>query len=224
MVEVSNNLIASLLIVAIVISGLSVFVISTVIRVPITGFAGQGQGTANVSITGEISIVMLRNYTDFDGSALGGFDRIIDTQAVNYGTFDAGSEGNGTNQAGCDGTEANCAFPFVVENTGNTNISIDVNATSEASSWLWSDAGAYVMGKGNETYACNWSGEFGESNWIDLNQTTEARVCGNLGSSNDNIEGDSLRIHVRLLIPSDTIQGDYGTILTVGALSAPARP
>ena len=135
MVEVSNNLIAGLLLIAIVISGLSVVTISNLITVPITGFAGQGTGTANVSITGEINIEMVRNYTDFGGSQLGGADQIIDTQADNYDAFDDGTEGNGStsSQGSCATTydEDNCAFPFVVRNIGNQNITIIVSKNKE---------------------------------------------------------------------------------------------
>ncbi len=60
--------------------------------------------------------------------------RTIATTTVNYGTFDDGSEGNGTDQTGCSNTEATCAYPLVVRNIGNVNVSLNITASKTAAS------------------------------------------------------------------------------------------
>ena len=219
MVEISNNLIAGLLLVAIVISGYSVLTAMQWEEVKITGFTAQGGGTANVTIGGVVDIVMIRNLTDFDSSNLGGSDQQIETTASNGDnplTFDDGTEGNSTNAGTCDNTEGNCAFPFVVQNNGNVNVSININATQEAWNWIATGARAYVLGKSNESGATNYTGSagFGEGSWIDLNVTSTAFVVDNLGPLDPR---DSARIHIRLWLRSDTPATSYGEYLTVGA-------
>jgi hypothetical protein len=221
MAEISNNLLAGLLVVAIVISASSVFLISSiVVPIRITGRALE-YGTANVTITGMVAIEMQRNVTDFDSSVLGGADREIHTQAIdNYGSFDDGSEGNGTDYGGCVNSEATCAWPFIVYNIGNQNVSINVSAASNASVWIGGNpdfAAAYYKGKNNESNACgiNITG-FSETGWYVLNET-EFEVCNEL-EFDDNL--DSLRIHFNLTIPSDTNPEAKGVIVTLGAIAS----
>ncbi|MCK4335525.1 MAG: hypothetical protein KAW40_02250, partial [Candidatus Aenigmarchaeota archaeon] len=114
MAEISNNLLAGLLVVAIVISASSVFIISNIGPITVTGRALEF-GTANVTISGLAAIEMIRNVTTFGTSAIGGQGRTIHTQQENNwtggGTFNNGSEGNGTDYGA--GTHV---YPFVVEN------------------------------------------------------------------------------------------------------------
>ena len=100
---VSNNLIAGLLVVAIVISGYSVLAIANFAGpITLTGGLTSQQGYANLTISGQVDIKILRgrNVTDFGSGTLGGAWRVIDTQADNY-QFDDGSEGNGTVYGTC---------------------------------------------------------------------------------------------------------------------------
>ncbi len=226
MAEISNNLIASLLVIAILVSGVGVFTLAN-LRITVTGRAPLEYGTANVSITGAVAIDMVRNVTDFGDSILAGAGRILDTQSQNncggLCAFDDGSEANGTNVAGCDGTEALCAFPFVVENEGNVNVSLNISADTEASSWIHSGAGAYFKGKsGNvsgQTGSCSadYGSGYGEGSWTALN-VSETVVCSDL-DYRDTPEIDKLRIHFRLSIPSDAV-GPKGEIINIGAISS----
>jgi hypothetical protein len=218
MVEISNNLIAGLLLVAIVISAYSVVTVMNLGEVTITGYAGQETGTANVTVGGLIDIYMLRNVTNFGSDSLGGADQTINTQSDNP-YFDDGCEGNATNYGTCDNTEPNCAFPFVVRNDGNVNVSIDLNASAEAPSWIATGAGAYVLGKANESGATNFTGlaGFGQNpaGYLPLNVSAEARAIENLGPLDPRDEG---RIHIQLKMRSDTPAASYGEYLTLGAL------
>lgn len=220
MAEISNNLLAGLLIVAIVISASSVFIIGNLGTIRVTGQA-VGYGTANVTITGQLSIRMLRNVTNFGSSTLGGVERIIHTQdADNWNTFYNGSEGNGTDYG--SGTHV---YPFVVENYGNVNASINISAANkeagDADPWISQGAGAYFKGKNNETYACgaDWSGEFGEGSWTELNES-ETSVCTDLDYEQIPTKHNSIRIHFRLLIPGDTDPEAKGEVIDIGALQS----
>ncbi len=225
----SNGIIAVLLLVAIAISGFGLLTVINLGQIKVTGGA-TGTGSANVTITGAVGIEMVRNYTDFGDSSLDAAQRIITTQDDNYGTFDDGTEGNesASSYGACTGSydEANCAFPFVVRNTGNVNASINVSADKEAGDvadpWIVQGAGAYIKGKNNESAACgmNFTGMagFGEGSWMSLNET-ERLICTSL-DYRDTPDQDEIRIHFNLTIPSDTI-GSKGVIVTVGAIQAP---
>ena len=220
MANVSNSLIAALLIMTIVISTFGLLFIGNFGGISITGQA-TGTGAANVTITGAVAIELLKNFTHFNTSALDGAARIISTQADNYGTFEDGSEGNGTNVGTCVGTEATCAFPFVVRNIGNVNASINISAASQASTWIGAGAAAQVKGKNNETNACgaSFSGlaGFGEGSWANLN-TTETVLCTDL-DFRDSPNQDELRMHFQLTLPSDAVGGKQ-VVVTVGAIDS----
>jgi hypothetical protein len=223
MVNVSNNIIATLLIAAIAISGFGLVTIANLGRIAVTGGV-TGTGAANVTITGAVAIEMVRNFTYFNTSTLNGAQRIISTQDDNYGTFSDGGEGNDTTTVygTCDGTEPLCAFPFIVRNIGNVNVSINISSADEASTWIRTGAASQVKGKNNEANACgaDFSGlaGFGEGTWANLNTsaTAETVVCSNL-DYRDSPNVDELRIHFKLTIPSDTI-GSKQDVVTVGAI------
>ena len=220
MVETSNNLIAALLVVAIVISGMGMLSILGSDGGPLEGYVSGGVGTANVTVTGEVGIIMLRNTTNFGSDSLGAQARAITTD-VDNAVFDDGSEGNGTDYGTCSDAEASCAFPWVVENAGNQNLTIGINMTAEASSWISPGAGMYLKGQSNETEACNeFTGLYAkDAAWIPLNvSSTTNNVCTNLGYDDD--EGDEVRIHFQILLPSDTPPTTYGRILSVTAVAS----
>jgi len=227
MVNVSNNLIATLLIAAIVISGFGLVTIANIGRISVTGGA-TGTGAANVTITGAVAIELLKNFTHFNTSTLDGAGRIISTQGDNYGTFEDGGEGNGTSggdvYGSCVGTEATCAFPFVVRNIGNVNASINVSSTNEASTWIGAGAATQVRGKNNETNACgaSFSGlaGFGEGSWANLNSTAtgETVVCSDL-DFRDSPNQDEIRIHFQLTLPGDAV-GAKQDVITIGAIDS----
>ncbi len=219
MVEVSNNLLAGLLLVAIVISGSGFLIIAGMGPVVITGRATELYGTANVTIGTYAAIKMLRNVTDFGSSALGGADVTIHTQQQNLGTgyaFNNGSEGNGTNYG--TGTYA---YPFVVKNIGNRNVSINLSADKEAGDadpWIHAAAAALFKGKNNNTLGgcdADWQGAFAEGSWTNLNES-QTIVCTDLYP---NESRDEIRMHFRLQIPS-AAAGPKGTVITIGAVDS----
>ena len=221
MVEISNNLLAGLLVVAIVISASSAFIISNIGPITVTGRTLEF-GTANVTISGLAAIEMKRNVTNFGTSTIAGQGRTIHTQQENNwtggGTFNNGSEGNGTNYG--TGTPA---YPFVVDNIGNVNVSINISTANEAGSgtpWIGTGAAAHFKGKNNQSTgpcAADFGSGFGEGSWTALN-VSETVVCSDLNFL-DAPETDELRIHFRIQIPSDAV-GTKGEIVTIGALDS----
>lgn len=227
MTQVSNNLIAGLIVVAIVISGFGFLTSVNLGNISFTGGATTGTGSANVTIGSSTDIELLRNAADFGSGALAGADRALTTQQDNYQTgsandFDDGTEGNGTVYGSCDDTETNCAYPFVVRNSGNVNISLNISAVSEATSWIGTNAQAYVKGASNESgNACglnftNNAVGFGEGPWISLN-ATEGVICSHMKFSDSG--ADEVRVHFSLTVPSDA-SGSKSVLVTLGALAA----
>ncbi len=236
MAEISNNLIAGLLIVAILIS--IVGVVNTLTLVPViryTGAATTGTGKANVTIQSQVSITLLRNETLF-GSGYTNTNTIlyIATNQTNpwgdrapggagSGYFNNGSEGNGTNYG--QGTER--AYPFVVENDGNDDTTcIKIYAAQTPAQWIGGSDQTPVFqfaGKNNESAwgstdcagtgfvpAC--TGTLTEK-WTDVpTSASPATVCTALNSSQCT---DELRIHFRIGLPSDTPEGGKQTTVTI---------
>lgn len=229
MAEISNNLIASLLIVAIIISAFGVLSLIQITPVTITGRALE-YGTANVTITGAVAIEMLRNVTDFGSSTLQGAYRNVSSQTDNSFSntlaFNNGSEGNGT-----DYGSGAFAYPFVVENIGNVNVSINISADAEASSWIAGTVGPAAFYKGANNFSngniatcgINFTSTAGygeDAAWNDLN-ATESEVCASMVySESEDLSANEMRIHFRISIPTDAI-GTKGSIITLGALQSP---
>jgi len=158
MTEISNNIIATLLVVAILVSGFSVLTLVSMEERRITGGATTDVGVANVTISGEVAIELNSsrpgdyNEINFGTGTLGGAQREITSESDNYGTFDDGWLGDGNGQGGCSGveTEAECAFPLVLINTGNVNASINVSSDKAAASFIGTGALQYIRGRDHE--------------------------------------------------------------------------
>lgn len=222
MVEISNNLIAGLLILAIVISGISTVTVLNLRGPALAGFATTDTGAANISITGEVSIELLSNRTEtnFGSGTLGGANRELTTNQNNYGTFDDGSEGNdtaggaATNYGTCQLDPDDCAFPLIVRNTGNQNVSINISSNKNASSGgtpFIGGTGAeqYFRGRENEKGACGYNFTTADSThdwyptWVELTDM-EKVFCEQFefsGSGGD--DQDEIRVHMNLTVPSD---------------------
>ena len=222
MAEVSNNLIAGLLIVAIVISGIGLLNIAGVYRV--TGGAITDVGQANISITGQVAIELhpLRQAVDFDTGTLDGARRWLTSRSDNYGTFDDGGFGNGTVWGTCDGTEAACTFPLVVLNTGNINCTINVTLEKNGTEFIGGTGPEiWVMGEENESAACGDDFTIGGGSlewgpWVNMTVTKENDFCTQFDFDPSRNE---IRFHFNLSVPSDAV-GTKGQIVTLGATAA----
>lgn len=215
MAEISNNLLAVLLVLAILVSGFGLLNLMEIGRISVTGIA---VGLTNVSITGAPAIEMVRNATDFGSSDLGGAIRTIDSQQDNFGNFTDGTEGNNTNYGDCNDVTVNCSYPFVVNNTGNVDIEINISSTNDPheAGFLGHTSGlAWFKGKNNESGACTDYSGFGEGSWVALNNSPDDRqACGVLQFEDGQ---DELRIHFRLTLPSDITPGPKDNVITIQA-------
>jgi len=223
MAEISNNLLAGLLIVAILVS--VVGLANTLTLIPViryTGAATTGTGKTNVTIESAVSIVLLRNETDF-GAGYPNSNGILyiwsNNTAPNWdgqgGSFNNGSEGNGT-----DYNTGTHVYPFVVQNSGNdASTCIRIRSDKTASQFIGGVAQTPVFqfaGKQNESSA--WGaphdscyGTLTEA-WTDMS-TSYVTVCDTLNHTDSN---DEIRIHFRLGIPEDAAGAKTATVTVAG--------
>ncbi|NIO20645.1 MAG: hypothetical protein GTN76_07875 [Candidatus Aenigmarchaeota archaeon] len=239
MAEISNNLLAGLLIVAIVVS--IVGLANTITLIPVlqyTGFATSGTGKSNVTITSEVSITLIRNETLFGSgyTNTATIHRIYSNESNqwgdrnNAGFFNNGSEGNNTEgnctygKSGNDDS-GNCADPFVIENDGNDESTcIKLYAAATPQSWIGGSAQTpefKMSGEQNEStwgsttcagtgYPDSCVGTLTEE-WTDVG-TSATTICTQLNASQCT---DEMRVHFMLGLPSDTSEGGKQTTVTV---------
>jgi len=222
--EINNNLIAVLLILSIGISVFGIAQMVTVMREGITG-AATGTGVTNLTVGGATGIRLIRNVTDFgSGSPQTGQLLYIATDADNSQGFDDGTEGNGSaNSYGDCATnypsEDHCAFPFVVENTGNTNPQLNITAANSSTEFILCEGSCAqtpefkFKGVENETGACI-SGL--QSTYTDVPKSpTESVICDSFNTSTN---GDEIRIHFQIGIPDNARQQTFKNTITIEAL------
>ncbi len=220
MKEISNNLLAALLIAAIVISGFGLLTLSSYLtggKFELTG-AATGTGKVNLSITEAVEIVLLRNESLFGSgytnAAVDGLLTIATNQSGNKGTggatsFYNGSEGNGTEYG--TGTHV---YPFVAKVEGNDESTcLRVLAASAAASFIGGVAQTPTFkfgGKNNETSSCY--GTLATA-WTDVG-TSYTTICDTTNHTDTN---DEVRIHWQLGIPTDAWGSKSNTITICAA-------
>jgi hypothetical protein len=235
MAGVSNNVLAGLLVVAIVVSIFGIAQISMIAPPVMVTYTGAATGVANVTVESSVAIDMIKNETNFgvgypNSVSTGTILNIATNQSggnpwgdaapggAASGYFNNGTEGNETNctygQGGND--TGPCAEPFVVRNSGNdpnTCIRIKAEAGSTAAGFI---GGVQVTptfkfaGKNNETGAC--TGTLTTA-WTELT-TSMQDVCTALNQTDSS---DEIRIHFQLGIPPDSPPGEKIATLTLCA-------
>jgi hypothetical protein len=227
---VSNNILAVLLVLAIIVSVLGIATISIYLPPPSLTGAVTAPGKVNLSITSGVELVLLRNESLFGSGypniLLGGLLYIATNQSPsqNCGTlgaacFNNGSEGNGTNYG--TGTYS---YPFVARIGGNDpSTCLRIYAASSADEFIGGvQPSAPVFqfaGKQNESTlvgspADSCYGGTLNSTWgIVMKTPTWTTVCDILNHTDSN---DEVRIHWRLGIPEDA-QGSKSNTITVCA-------
>ncbi len=182
MAELSNRTLAGLLVIAIVISVIgTLFSINKVGQLAaITGMATSDSAKANVTIQGVVALNATNNIVFGSGTLAEGGFRTINTHANNIAT------GGFHNCIDYNMSHGNNCTGIVIENTGNVNINVTVNASAAASSWIGGtgstaqfNATAGNASSGTEQNGCTTSGQKGFANVTTLG-TTKSRVCSNL--------------------------------------------
>ncbi len=224
MKEISNNLLAALLIVAIAISGFGILTISNYVTRQPAGIMGAATGTGkvNLTISEAIEIQLLRNESlfgaGFPNSGGGGLLVITSNKTDNCGTggatcFYNGSEGNGTNY----GTSSTYVYPFVARIGGNDESTcLRVEAASDASGFIGgatpSGPTFAFAGKNNETSTvASCYGTLANA-WTAVS-TGWTTVCNTVNHTDSN---DEVRIHWQLGLPEDAA-GSKSDVITVCA-------
>ncbi|MCK5022644.1 MAG: hypothetical protein KAS04_00580 [Candidatus Aenigmarchaeota archaeon] len=227
MTEVSNNMLAGLLSIVIV---MSLFSVATVTFKPlgesITG-AATGTGLVNLTLDSAVEIVLLRNDSEFGegypSTTGNGILNIASNESDNCGVgraaaecFNNGSQGNGT-----DLGTGTLVYPFVARVDGNdVTTCLRVQAGSSAVAFI---GGAdqtptfRFAGKNNESVA--ETGADADSCYGTLADTWTAvttsytTICDTVNHTDEN---DEVRIHWELGIPTDA-EGEKSNTMTICA-------
>lgn len=168
--------------------------------VMITGnVINSSEGFVNISLESSIAINFTIDLIDFGpGSVyLNSSYATIDTKGnVQGGNWNPIDEG------------------FLLENIGNTNVSIDLSFEKIAQEYLGgTNPEYYFMFNNLEENSCLDFG-MGYKEWVKVNNSEKIRICNNFQFVDLN---DSLRIDLRLVIPSDSIMGQRTNSITATA-------
>ncbi len=169
-------------------------------EVMITGnVINSSEGFVNVSLESSIAINFTIDLIDFGSGSvyLNNSYATIDTRGnVQGGNWNPIDEG------------------FLLENIGNTNVSIDLSFEKTAREYLGgTNPGYYFMFNNLEENSCLDS-EMGYEEWVKVNNSEKIRICNDFQFIDLN---DSLRIDLRLIIPSDSIMGQRTNSITATA-------
>jgi len=221
---ISNNMIAVVLIIAILISVSQIMVILNKLQPvkELTGYqAQQVPGIANFSIRGIYEIRMISNITDF------GVLSPASLQAGDYIMFVTNDsdcpeeiQGEWKVEKGCNSGGGTVTIPdgavdsqtwegypdglryaadMVIENSGNTPIAVEVSGDAPASTWIGGTNPKFkVSGKNNEEEPGACTGLHEE--WGDVSDITHVRICDSLDWDDS---GDMMNVSFMIRIPQD---------------------
>ncbi|MGV8151910.1 MAG: hypothetical protein ACP5OG_02425 [Candidatus Nanoarchaeia archaeon] len=151
--------------------------------------ANATSGFINVSIESYVRINFTSDFIDFGPGSI--------SQGAQNATLDTfGTVTNG------NWTPVNNGF--ILENTGNVNVSIDLKSTKNASSFVGGTSPMYQYSINNsEQGSCDSPIVMGE--WYEVNTTSPGtRICSLMQYSQ---EHDSISIDLKMVVPSDSLSG-----------------
>ena len=208
--EISNKTLAFLLAIAIVVSLSGAFISLSKLSLftpPATGLAATG--ILNFSITESTSVSVTRSI-EFGSGFINESTTtyvILESNNSNYGA----DNGNGSWSWSARGLQY-----FLVENSGNTNVSLNLSANVSAATFIGGGAGAlsdpimeyavtFELGD-----ACNGTTSQA-TGWTTLNNTYNSTACRLFYY---NATSDKLNISVRVGIPQDVSLGGRDALIT----------
>ena len=168
-------------------------------------------GVLNVTIESSAAINFTTDFVDLGSGQVnitGGF------KSANLTTLDGGTVEGGNWSVGA-------IDYFVIENTGNVNVSLQLYTGQNAASFIGgtSDGGPVYQYNFTEVVgeegSCTASGEATAGTWIDVNATSPGTTICNPLEFTDAY--DSIRIDVNLLIPDDATPGTQTDTFTATA-------
>ena len=195
--EISNNILAVLVIVAIAIGLVSI----ALPNAKFTGYANEhptDSGYLNLSIDAITSINFTTNTIDFGtGQVKVAADATTCTLAS-----------NGTKSDGCEGfVGGGTSQGFVIENTGNEDVSLTITSGKTASTLIGGTSPAYQYKSSGAACATP------VTSFTSLTGGADA-VCSNLTKIN---AGDTATIDIQVVIPTDSKTGALSDTLTATA-------
>ncbi len=195
--EISNNALFVLITLSIIVSLLGTWVSLSKLRIPsITGFpiTPSTTGVANVTVNSTVSINC--NMTNCN----------VFFQSQNPGDV--------------NNTFDNAPLPFNITNDGSVRVNVTVRKSAALFQGTGGDTGAFQM---NATCACgasrccgNWTAILAAgwySNWTDIT-TSDKQIVDRLNFTDGS---DSVRIEIRINVPSDEPSGTRSSTLTFTA-------
>lgn len=208
--EISNRTLALLLVFAIVFSlGSTLLALSRMGRLSITGMVtNTTSGYVNASVTQRVALNLTVMAVDFGTGYVGmGCNNCsLDTQGGSNGA--ACCVGFNTNQVG-----------LVIENTGNSYLSVDANFTKNTSEFIGgtlSRANFSMLLVQNESQSCHTLGANWASNYFPVptynSGGNAGLICDVLSPDQAN---DTIRIHINITIPDNAPSGDKNTSVII---------
>ena len=175
----------------------------------LTGFASSSTGTVNLTVESSASINFTTNNINFGSGR-------VDQGAQNATLITTGS-GSVLN-----GNWTVVSHGFVLENIGNVNVSLNLTTGKTATTFIGGTSPLYqlnVTANGTAAASATCSNGTGSADpnlgvWRDALGATPLTLCTVFSF----IDGaDKLRIDLKLAIPSDSLTGALGDVITVAA-------
>jgi len=197
MEEISNRTIAALLVVAMVISlsgtFLSLSKLNAVQSGTYTGFATAENGTAKLNILSSTSIkfdVPTINWTN--GTVNASYSE-CNLSTTNYPAYTAGCVGFASPRPG----------PLLLENDGNQNVNVTIQASANAGGWIGGTSpAAYIKASNNESNSCDSGATFLQTSTSFT--TTYQVLCSNFTYDNTR---DTINIDMLVTVPQNAPSG-----------------
>ena len=184
--KVTNELLAGLLIAAVLITVVGTIVNSfriTQLYKSITGYAVNETGYVEVNVSSNVSITLPQNTVDFGSGYLKSGASYVDLQSN-----DTTVPSNWENTSIYDPSD------LILENNGNTNVSVTVTSNVTADEFIGGDDPQFKFAaENNESNSCVGTLQ---SSYTELT-TTAQNVCTNLGAISS---ANSLKIHILLRV------------------------
>lgn len=211
--EISNKLLATLLVVAIVVSVggamINMAKLSELARVVplvsrLTG-AAYSAGTVNISVIEQAEV----NISTYEVNFGAGFVTESDSARL-------GSNGTVTNWSA-----AGTSSGLVIENTGNVNVTLNMTSDVAAAAFLGGTGPTFKYNTtSDEAYACHWNATSGIGNLSGASYsevtTATQKVCD---CFRDEAANDQISMNFEVVIPTDSAPGAKNATLTFSASS-----
>jgi hypothetical protein len=158
----------------------------------LTGFSVD-EGSVNVSVNQNVIVDFTTSSIDWGAGSL--------DDGVDYATIDTlGNVVDGSWDAVSNG--------FLIENDGNVNVTVNISSGKDAVSFIGGTSPEYKYNISNvDEDACSSIGEFNLGEFYEI-ETNSKSICESFSS------GSTMRIDLRLVIPSDSTLGSLSDTLT----------